>query len=229
MKTIFLTVLVALCLVFFSASLIIAQENDSVVANDSESEPESIDSLEEIDDLNENDSVNAMGFGMMRARIWLTFNQEKKVQLELELARLRLIQAKIAAKNNNTIAMEKALEAHERVIQRVEERVAKIAARNLTEEKKTGLERAIQVHERRIEILKLLLANENLTDDERAKVEDRLTHVENVTDHLRDLGEVRSEEREQRQIERERRQNRNLSVLNESEDSEEIDDLNETE
>jgi predicted DNA-binding antitoxin AbrB/MazE fold protein len=137
----------------------------------------------EATELNESD---VSGFKVLMQQFKIAFepNLEKKVKLELELARLRLIQAKIAAKNNNTVAMERALEAHDRIIEGVKARVEAISNKggNLT-----GLERAIQVHERRIELLNEILAKVNLTEEERAKVEARLEHVENVTAKLKEL------------------------------------------
>ncbi|MEM2874161.1 MAG: hypothetical protein QW063_01795 [Candidatus Nanoarchaeia archaeon] len=140
---------------------------------------------EEAQELNESD-VSGFKVLMQELKVMFALNQEKKAQLELELARLRLIQAKIAAKNNNTIAMEKALEAHQKLMEKVRARINAISNKggNIT-----GLERAIQVHERRIELLNEILAKVNLTEEERAKIEARLGHVENVTEKLKALQE----------------------------------------
>jgi uncharacterized protein YigA (DUF484 family) len=56
-----------------------------------------------------------------------------------------------------------------------------------------GLERAIQVHERRIAILNDILQNANLTEEQMAKVEARISHMENVTAQLNDLNEAKKE------------------------------------
>ncbi len=130
-----------------------------------------------------------------RMGLWFTFNQERKAEKELELARLRLIQAKVAARNNNSDAMEKALEAHEKILERVKERISKLESKkdisdlNESSVKLTGLERAIQVHERRINFLNNLLENANLTDDQRAKIELRIAKAQNVTARLSELNE----------------------------------------
>jgi hypothetical protein len=134
-------------------------------------------------DLNESD---ASGFKPLIQELKVMFepNQERKVQLELELARLRLIQAKIAAKHNNTAAMERAIEAHNRIMEKIRARIAAISNKggNLT-----GLDRAIQVHELRIAKLNAILASENLTAEQKAKIEARIEHVENVTWKLQNV------------------------------------------
>ncbi len=122
-----------------------------------------------------------------RVKTWLTFNQEKKAELELKLAELRLIQARVAARNNKTEAMQKALEAHEEILNRIRERIEKLSARNISSDKFVGLARAIQVHEVRITRLNSLLESVNLTDDQRARVEARLSNVENVASKLRNI------------------------------------------
>jgi hypothetical protein len=121
-----------------------------------------------------------------RIQSWFIFNQEKKAELELKLASLRLIQARIAAKNNNSEAMEKSIDAHENAINRVQERMSKV---NRTSEKFRGLERAIQVHELKIERLNEKLTNVNLTAEQRTRIENKIAKVQNVTSHLRDVEE----------------------------------------
>lgn len=138
---------------------------------------------ETVEDLNESD---ASGFKPLIQELKVLFepNQERKVRLELELARLRLIQAKIAAKHNNTAAMERAIEAHNRIMDRVRARIEAISNKggNLT-----GLDRAIQVHELRIAKLNAILASENLTAEQKAKIEAKIEHIENVTWKLQNI------------------------------------------
>jgi ribosome-associated translation inhibitor RaiA len=156
-----------------------AQENNVTTNQTNESEQL------QVEDLNESD---AGGFKILvqELKVMFTSNQEKKAQFELELARLRLIQAKIAAKHNNTAAMENALEVHQRLLEKVKARINAISNKGGNV---TGLERAIQVHERRIELLNEILAKVNLTESERAKIEARLGHVENVTEKLKAIQE----------------------------------------
>ncbi len=116
--------------------------------------------------------------------LWFTFNQEKKAEKELDLARLQLIKAKIAARDNNTAAMEKALDAHDKLINSVEKRTENLRKLDKNSEKLKGLDRAIEVHNARINKLNDLLANTNLTSEQRDKIENRLAHIENVTAKL---------------------------------------------
>jgi chromosome segregation ATPase len=143
------------------------------------------------DELNE--SVSIVDTTLARIDIWLTFNQEKKAEKELKLARLELIRAKVAALNNNTNAMEKALAAHDRIIAKIQERINSIDGKATKEgvqnsvSKLVGLERAIEVHEARIAKLNEILASANLTDEQIAKIQARLDKAVNNTAHLKDV------------------------------------------
>jgi len=194
MKTLMIIGLIAMLLL--SVAGVMAE--DAVDENASEpsliSEPSTIDQ-ETSDAIDEelNGSVSPVDEGMTRLKLWFTFNQEKKAELELKLARMELVRARIAAKNNNTNAMEKALEAHNKIIAKVQERINKINVESTKEKiketanKLIGLERAIQVHEARIAKLNEILANENLTTEQMAKIQNRLDQAENNTAHLKDV------------------------------------------
>lgn len=135
-----------------------------------------------------------------QVKSWFTFNQAKKAELELKLANMRLIQARIAAKNGNEKAMTKALEAHEKLINRVQERMGRIDGAsdekglNASADKLVGLERAIQVHELKISRLSTLLENANLTEEQKAKIEAKIAKVQSVTSKLSDLSTQKKEE-----------------------------------
>jgi hypothetical protein len=137
-----------------------------------------------------NESAGGGKIAWKQFKLWFTFNQERKIQGELELAKLRLIQAKIAAENNNSEAMEKALEAHERIMNRIQNRMDKLdgdssfEGLNASAIRLVGLERAIQVHERRIAYLSNVLANANLTDEQRAKIETKLGKMQDRVGNL---------------------------------------------
>lgn len=166
---------------------LIATENITV----SEGTVDQITTDEINDELNE--SVGAGTVLGEKVKLWFTFNQEKKAQIELKIARLELIRARIAAQNNNTVAMEKALEAHNRLLEKVQARIEKLDGKATKQgvkdsvTKLVGLERAIQVHEARIAKLNEILANENLTEEQIAKVQARLDQAVNNTAHLKDV------------------------------------------
>jgi hypothetical protein len=133
-------------------------------------------------------------------RNWFIFNQEKKIEAELRLAKLRLIQAKIAAKNNNTEAMERAMDAHDRIMGRIQERMDRLDDHsdlnglNDSAIELDGLQRAIQVHELRVEYLQNVLNNSNLSEQQREKIELRLEKAQNNTAHLIQVSDDREEE-----------------------------------
>jgi hypothetical protein len=139
---------------------------------------------------NFNESASSWNIAWEQLKIMLTFNPEKKAELQLRLADLRLNQAKIAADDNNTEAMQKALDAHDKLITQIQDEIQKMNSANNTNSTResivglVGLERAIQVHEARITRLNKLLSSSNLTADEKAKIEVRITQVQNNTAQL---------------------------------------------
>lgn len=201
MKTYNLIALAFIGMLLFAMPFAVAEDTDSAVPADEQANPVLIsadtstldqETVAEInDDLNE--SVSGLRIGWENAKLWFTFNNEKKATQELKIARLRLIQARIAAKNGNTEAVQTALEAHDRLLERVQERVNAIdgasdsESARLAAAKLVGLERAIEVHEARISKLNEIIASENLTEEQRTKIEARLAKVEENTAHLREV------------------------------------------
>ncbi|MEM4259442.1 MAG: hypothetical protein QXS38_01620 [Candidatus Pacearchaeota archaeon] len=150
---------------------------------------------ETVAEVNDNldESVTPVRIGWENVKLWFTFNNEKKAMQELRIARLRLIQARIAARNNDTLAMQNALEAHNRILERIQARINAIDGASDKEgsrrvvDKLVGLERAIEVHEARISRLNALLASENLSEEQKAIIEARLEKAENNTVQLREI------------------------------------------
>lgn len=169
----------------FATASVLAQETSSETASDTAIASEVNDKLD--------GSVSGLKIGWENFKLWFTFNNEKKAMQELKIARLRLIQAKIAAKNGDTEAMQNALEAHNKILEKIQERINAIDGASdkegtkLAATKLVGLERAIEVHEARISKLNELLASENLTDEQRAKLENKIAKAENNTAHLREV------------------------------------------
>lgn len=162
-------------------------------------DPSVNDSLKEIDDdLNK----NVTGFDIFKEKLafWLTLNQEKKAQRELKLARLELIRARNFAKNNNSIAMEQALEQHDILIQKIQARIDSINSRSSAEAikdsftKLVGLERAIEVHQAKIERVNELLSSDlNLSEEQIQKIQARLSKSQNNTAHLIEIEEQKKD------------------------------------
>jgi hypothetical protein len=186
-------VFLSMMLVFSISTLIYAQEN-STSPDTNESENNSLISPIDLEDLNESDAVGPIRMGWKQVGIWFTFNQERKAELELELARLRLIQAKIAARNNNSVAMEKALEAHQRLIEKVQERMTKLQENNRSIDKLVGLQRAVEVHQSRMLRLEDVLNNSNLGVQQRDRIMMQISKAGNVTQKIQRL-EIRIQQR----------------------------------
>jgi hypothetical protein len=185
-----ITGFIALFLMLFSFSFALA-ENETVNSSDV---PMLISAPVEDSVLNETEAIDeteaAGNLFWKRAGIWFTFNQEKKAEKELKLAELQLIRARIAARNNNTQAMENALEAHKKLIERVQERVSKIENGNASE-KLTGLDRAIQLHQTRIARFNAQLNNSNLSAEQIEKLQERIEKAQENTQHLREVADER--------------------------------------
>ncbi|PIN77330.1 hypothetical protein COV15_02365 [Candidatus Woesearchaeota archaeon CG10_big_fil_rev_8_21_14_0_10_34_12] len=155
------------------------------------------DATEISDSLDE--SVSGFKIGLKQLGLAFTFNQEKKIDKELDIARLRLIQAKVAAENGNTGAVQKALEAHNRLLEKVHARVNIIDGKSdenairASLSNMVALEKAIEVHEARIAKFNEILGSGNLTDEQMAKIESRLELMQNKTDDLKQLQEQKQE------------------------------------
>jgi hypothetical protein len=188
-KAIMPIMVVMLTLAILASSVVMAQNNDSVSENSALNEQ-----LDQ--EFNESSSGSV---GWEKVKNWLIFNQEKKAERELKIAKMLLIQARIAEKNNNTEAMEKALDKHNKILDKLDKRMNKMKENsnsNRELEKVIGLERAILVHEARIARLNSLLQNENLTDEQIAKIEEKISKAENVTARLTSLQEARADKLE---------------------------------
>lgn len=191
MKTI-ITGFIALFLMLFSFSFALA-ENETVNVSEEViptliSAPVEDSVLNETEEVTETEATGSIFW--KRAGIWFTFNQEKKAEKELKLAELQLIRARIAARNNNTQAMENALEAHKKLIERVQERVSKIENGNASG-KLTGLDMAIQAHQARIARFNAQLNNSNLSAKQIEKLQERIEQAQENTQHLREVADER--------------------------------------
>lgn len=196
MKTI-ITGFVALFLMLFSFSFALAENdtaNVSIVSNETPmliSAPVDV----ELDNVSETEATGNLFW--KKLDIWFTFNQEKKAEKELKLAELQLVRARVAARNNNTRAMENALEAHKQLIERVQERISKIENGNASQ-KLVGLDRAIQVHQARIARFNAQLNNSNLSAEQIEKLQEKIEQVQENTDHLREVAQEKRDRIEQR-------------------------------
>jgi hypothetical protein len=194
-----LVALFTLALVISTMSFVLAEESQDNTTDSSSITPiyENPATIENTSDLELNDSAGDGKIAWRQFKLWFTFNQEKKIEGELDLARLRLIQARRAAENNNSEGVARAMDAHQRIMDRIQERMNRLdnhpegSALNDSATKLVGLERAIQVHERRINFLNDQLENANLTDEQRARIEDKISKAQNVTSKLNELEQAK--------------------------------------
>jgi len=137
-------------------------------------------------------SFYGLKLGWEKAGLWFTFNQEKKAERELALADKRLVEARVMAEKGNAEGFARAQEAHDELVARAQARIDALDqdgnADNIrnSARKVVGLQRAIEVHKFRIETLKDIEANANLTDEQRAKFDEVIAKMENKTDDMRE-------------------------------------------
>jgi hypothetical protein len=142
----------------------------------------------------ENETISDGEMLKERISLFFTWNQEKRAEKELKLADMELIRARIALKNNNTKAMEKALESHDRLIEKVQNKV-----KNKNEESDktgieksaewlSGIEKAVDAHEAKIERLNQLIANDtNLSEDQIENINARIEKSQSSITHLKEV------------------------------------------
>lgn len=133
--------------------------------------------------------------GWEKFKINFIRNETIKAERELELARWKIAEAKFAAKNGDLDKAEKAMEKYDSLLLKIQERIEKLESKNITHR----LDQAILVHEERLANLNLVLESANLTDEQRAKIEIRISKIENNTAHLEEV-RIKIEEKRQEMI-----------------------------
>lgn len=134
-----------------------------------------------------------------KMRLAFTFKQEAKAKTEIELAELRLLEAKAMFMKGNVEAFKKAQEKHDELIVKAKERISKIEEDGDSEKirmnagKLVGLERAIEVHNYKIDKLKEIISSGNLSEEQIAKFEEKISMMQNKTEDMRDKIDDRKE------------------------------------
>jgi hypothetical protein len=185
--------MVVLALFMLGLPLALAEDVPMLISANTNS---SIDVSQDIEDIDAelNETVSSWQINKEKMKNWFTFNQEKKTERELKIAKMLLIEARIQARNNNTNAMEKSLEAHNRILEKLQERIGKINQEPSAldgAQKVIALERAIQAHEATIARWQTLLENESLTEEQIAKIELKIQKAENMTAKLGEIQEAK--------------------------------------
>ena len=164
----------------FSISLALAEENETNLIGDNSSADEAVPSK--------------IKYGWEKFKLNFFRNQTIKVERELQLARWKIAEAKVAAKNGNVEKAEKIMEQHDAILARVQKRISNMENKSLT----PGLDQALQVHEQRLVNLNTILENSNLTDAQRVKIENRIAKLDNKTSQLEELRETISQKRQEK-------------------------------
>jgi len=176
-KTIMFGMIAMLAFAMFASSLVLAEDNST-------------------SNISNATAVSSGKIFWKGAGIWFTFNQEKKIEKEMALAQLRLQQAEYATQHNMTKAAEKALNSYEKLMNRIDKRNELIQAKNNINAsilQLAAMDQAILVHQNRIEKLSNYLANANLTDEQRARIEAKIAKAKNVTLHLQEVQAAKEE------------------------------------
>ncbi len=186
-KTI-ITGFAALFLMLFSFSFALAEDtNDSDVPM--------LISAPVADDLSNVSDISSGTVFMKEVGLWFTFNQERKMEKEMELAQMRLQQAEFATLHNRTQNAEKALEAYGKLIERVNKRGESVQANNVSVSalRLAAMDQAILSHQERLMKISSHLDNADLTEEQRVRLQERFAHAENVTGHLQEVQSEREE------------------------------------
>jgi DNA repair exonuclease SbcCD ATPase subunit len=137
---------------------------------------------------------SAFRYGWEKFKLNFIRNQTVRAERELELARWKVAEARMAARNGNIERAEKAMAENEKLMERVQERVAKMDNRSLT----PGLDNAIQVHEQRMAGLNVALQNANLSEEQRVRLEALISRMDNVSETLEQNKERIQEQRQEK-------------------------------
>src|SRR3990172_1898246 len=176
-----------------SAPFALAQETSA-------SDEASDDNLEGDPGITPDSAMYGLKLGWEKAGLWFTFNQERKAEKEMEHARRRLLEVRKMAEKGNIKAMERAQEKHDELLAKAQERLASIQEDSQesqikdTARKVVRLEIAARAHENRIEVLKDILAEKNLSDEAKVAIEAAIARMENKTANF----EFRLEEKKDR-------------------------------
>ena len=174
-----------------SVSLTLAEENTTNVAEPmliSAQANVSIDGTNE--SISDDETVSGFKYGWEKFKMNFIRNQTLRVEMELKLAKWKIAEAKFAMRDGDVDRAERAMEAHDAILERLQERISKMENKSLT----PGLNRALQAHEERLANLTLLLENANLTEKQREKVTERISKIEDNNQKLENV-QLKIEER----------------------------------
>jgi hypothetical protein len=117
---------------------------------------------------------SAFKYGWEKFKLNFVINQEIRAEKELQLARWKIAEARIATQKGNIQRAEKAMQENEKMMYEVQERISKMES--LT----PGLDQAIKAQEQRIIGLKTSLEYANLSEEQRIRVEEKFGRIKEV-------------------------------------------------
>ena len=161
----------------------------------------------------EDEAVSAIRFGWERFKLNFVRDPVERSEREMQLARWKIAEARIAAERGNLDRAEKASQENQRIIERVQERISELDSDSLT----PGLDNALRVHEERMRRLNTTLESANLSKEQRERLSERIAQAENVSEQLQQNRERIAASREQaiQDLEEARRNIENMSDLRE--------------
>lgn len=221
-KTITFGILAILAMAIFASTMVLAEDNNTINSNLTTKCLNGLNGTK--CGFNPVNNVTQVGSGKIfwkQAGLLFTFNQERKIEKEMNLAQLRLQQAEYATLNNNTKSAERAMNTYNKLMERVNKRNQKIEEReekqslNKSVSKLAAMDNAISAHETNIVRITEMLASSNLTEEEKTILEARLAKAQNSTAHLKEV-QAKKEEKIQTRLMAE-------NNLTENEAEEEID------
>lgn len=210
-KTYTLGLLAMFAIAVFSVTFVLAEENIAVSSPGPNGEIDySTGLISDVDannSVSDDETVSGFRYGWEKFKMGFIRNQTIKAERELQLARWKVAEAKFAMQRGNVEKAEKAMKAHDAILGKFQERIAKMENKSLT----PGLEQALNVHQERLANLNLVLQSANLTDEQKLKVEERISKLE---DKNQQLGELRVKVGERRQIRLENFENKTQRIEN---------------
>lgn len=161
----------------------------------------------------QDEAVSAIRFGWERFKLNFVRDPVERSEREMQLARWKIAEARIAAERGNLDRAERAIQENQRIMERVHERISELDSDSLT----PGLDNALRVHEERIIRLNQALENANLSEEQRERIYERMAQADNVSEQLQQNRERIGASREQaiQDLEEARRNLENMSDFRE--------------
>lgn len=220
-------VIVALTAMILIMPVITAQENESAIDLTNNTEEVEVDELEGNPGITPDNPFYGLDIALKRIRYAMTIGSEKKAAYGLKIAEERLLEAKKMAEKGDFKAMENAQSEHDKEIERVKVKVKELGDDGTEAKVKVSikgilvLKNKIELHEHKIEILKKITSQENLTDEQRKVIEEIISRMENRTEFLKQNAEERKDRMKLRY--------KAITEKNETEIEDEIEDIEDDE